>query len=390
MDQPVGHSPIGMSVFERRANCPGSMRMEAGRVDPGSSYARRGTELHAVAAACLTESLEAEDTIPDDPDGADLVRDYLDVVRAKHGELGGRLLVEQAFRLSLHELFWGTCDVAIVAPPRLWLADLKTGIGHHVAIRRDDGRLNWQLGGYALGALESLPAADASQITEVELCVIQPRTGPPRSTVASVGELHDLAADMLDVVAAAHQPDAPLLPGEHCAFCRARSDCPALRDRALAIAEAEFDVVDDGVVATSGPPPPESLTPLQLGQVKTAAAVIGIWLEGVNARARALADEGVEIPGWKLVDKRGRRIWADEVAAERTLGGLAGPSMFITKFVSPAVAEKVLKRFKLSKPANWNALITKSDPGTDLVPAFDPRPAVPPRITTQTVEPEET
>jgi hypothetical protein len=363
--------------------------MEMGRADPGSSYARRGTELHAVAAACLTESLEAEDTIPDDPDGADLVRDYLDVVRAKHGELGGRLLIEQAFRLSLHELFWGTADAIIVSPPKLWVGDLKTGIGHHVAIRRDDGRLNWQLGGYALGALESLPAADASQITEVELCVIQPRTGPPRLTVASVGELHDLAADMIDVVAAAEAPDAPLLPVEHCAFCRARSDCPALRDRALAIAEAEFDVVEGGVVATSGPPPPESLTPLQLGQVKTAAHVIGIWLEGVNARARALADEGVEIPGWKLVDKRGRRIWADEAAAERTLGGLAGPSVFTTKFVSPTVAEKVLKRLKLSKPPNWAALVTKSDPGTDLVPAFDPRPAVPPRVTTQTVEPEE-
>jgi hypothetical protein len=44
--------------------------------------------------------------------------------------------------------------------------------------------------------------------------------------------------------------------------------------------------------------------------------------------------------------------------------------------LSPAQAEKALKRAKLSKPKHWDELIEWTDPGTTLVPADDPRPAV--------------
>ena len=87
----------------------------------------------------------------------------------------------------------------------------------------------------------------------------------------------------------------------------------------------------------------------------------------------------MEIPGWKLVDKRGRRIWANEDDAERIVGALT-PLVFYTKFHSPTQVEKILKAEKIKKPSQWNEMVTLSDPGTALVPASDPRVAVSPRI----------
>ena len=236
-----GHSPLGMSVLERRYCCPGSMKAEEGRPNTTSVYAKRGTDLHEVAAACLREHLSPFDVIPEDPEGAELAMAYLIEVRSAHDRLGGTLQVEQAFELTaLSELYWGTADAVIIAPPVLYVADLKTGRGHAVPVRRPDGRVNLQLGGYGLGALHSLPAGLAHEITSIELVVVQPALGPPQRTVMTVAEVQDLAADLIEIAERALDPAAPRIAGDHCRFCRAAGDCPALRGRALIVARTEF------------------------------------------------------------------------------------------------------------------------------------------------------
>jgi len=366
-----------MSVLERRASCPGSMRMEDGRPGTTSVYAQRGTMLHAAAANCLEQHLDAADYLFDDLDGAAIIEPYIDIVREAGQRLGGQLLIEQGFHLQgLHELYWGTADAVIVSPPRLWVCDLKTGGGHAVPIRREDGRPNLQLAGYGLGALNALPPDAVNAIDEIELCIVQPRLGPPQTTVMTLAEIQDLAADLIDIADAATAPDAPLHAGEHCAFCRAAGDCPALREQALTRAGLEFDVVDAQLL-----PAPQTMAPEQLGRILWGAEVIDAWISAVRAHAKAIADRGTTVPGWKLVNRRGRRMWADEHDASRVLGPLApGGEMFRTELLSPAQAEKTLKRLKLKPPPEWNDLVTLSDPGTALVMNSDPRPAVGPRI----------
>ena len=368
-----GHSPLGMSVLERRYCCPGSMKAEEGRPNTTSVYAKRGTDLHEVGASCLREHLNPLEVISEDPEGAELVMAYLIEVQSAHDRLGGTLHVEQAFELTaLSDLYWGTADAVILSPPILYVADLKTGRGHAVPVRRDDGRVNLQLGGYGLGALHSLPAGLANEITQIELVVVQPALGPPQRTVMTTAEVHDLAADLIEIAEAALDPAAPRIAGDHCRFCRAAGDCHALRDRALAVAQTEFGPRD--LVW----PDPARMSPMELSSVLTEADMIDLWLVAVRAHAKALADRGEEIPGWKLVDKRGRRVWANEDDAERIVGALS-PSMFYTKFHSPTQVEKILKTQKIKKPAQWNELVTLSDPGTALVPASDPRPPAGPR-----------
>jgi len=356
-----------MSVLERRLGCPGSMRAEEGRPDRPSTYAQRGTLLHAAAAEALIRNIDVAEIIDGDPEGVDIVQAYVDEVREAHARLGGVLRVEHTFWMrDIHDLFRGTADAVIVAPPHLYVADLKTGAGHAVPVRRPDGRVSFQLGGYGLGAMQTVPTGVA--IDSIELVVVQPRLGPPQRTMATPEEMLDLAGDLLGIARAALDPDAPLIPGDHCAFCRAAGECPALRAQALADARSDF----------GDPPLPTSLAPEEIGHLLGRADMVEAWIAALRAHAYALAEGGGNIPGWKLVAKRGRRIWADE---DEAIGALEATDMpagdaFVTKLVSPAQAEKALKRLKLPLPSNWFDLVTMTDPGTTLVPEADKRPAV--------------
>lgn len=377
---PQGHSPLGMSVLERRAACPGSMQAEQGRQDRPSEYAQRGSNLHEVAAQCLTLTLDAVDLISEDPDGIDLVQPYLDTVREAHKRLGGELHVERQFRLEgLNALYWGTADAVIIAPPILWVGDLKTGGGHLVPIRRPDGSVNIQLGGYALGALQTVPAGVS--IEQIELVIVQPRRGPPIDTLMTPDEAMDLAGDLVNIARAALEPDAPRIAGDHCLFCRAAGDCPALRERALKQAEIDF---------ARELPMPSDLTLEEIGTLLARADMVDLWLTALRSHAKALADRGAEIPHWKLVNKRGRRVWKDEEEAERQLYDAKLPTSerYIEKLVSPAQAEKALKRLRLRPPKAWDDLVMMTDPGTVLVPQADRRPAVPGRPPALDFQPE--
>jgi hypothetical protein len=362
-----------MSVLERRFCCPASMRLEHGRAGRETEYSRRGTELHDIAARALQAGLEAPEALPDDPDGQDVLAVWLATVRKAHEMFEGELLIEHQFSLAaLHELYWGTADAVIIAPPRLWVGDLKTGGGHPVPVRRPDGRPNFQLAGYALGVLQSLPLG--TSIDEIMLCVVQPRRSSMQVTSMTMDEVMDLAGDLVEIAERAHAPDAVAIPGEHCTFCRGAPVCPALRERALAAAALEFD--DERPLAERLPAPAE-LTPEQLGDILQRAALIKVWVGAVEAHAKGLVEHGTDIPGWKLARKRSTRKWVNENDASDALTFLLEENRFAPQeLLSPAQAEKALKRAKLSKPKHWDELIEWTDPGTTLVPADDPRPAV--------------
>jgi hypothetical protein len=288
-------------------------------------------------------------------------------VRAKETELGAKAMVEAHFSLeALHDLYWGTTDAAIIAPPVLWIGDLKSG-GWRVQVRYADGHVNFQVGGYALGALQLVPPGVAIERIEVTIC--QPRNGGISSAVMSMDEVLDFAGEMLEIAEAAEAPDAPLIPGDHCQFCKASSDCPALRAGAYEAADIEF----------GGPPTPSEMTPEAMGKVLENAELIDLWIHAVRQRAKDDADRGVRIPGWKLVQRRGIRRWVDtdHAAASCMTYGLRGDALFEpAKLRSPAQVEKAFKAEKLTLPRDWSELVVTSDPGTALVPEADVRPAI--------------
>ena len=79
------------------------------------------------------------------------------------------------------------------------------------------------------------------------------------------------------------------------------------------------------------------------------------------------------VPGWKLVRKRGTRQWVNEEGAREALEGLGldATELMETSLISPAKAEKVLKKHKLAMPDD---LVVSISTGTTLAPLDDPRP----------------
>ena len=83
---------------------------------------------------------------------------------------------------------------------------------------------------------------------------------------------------------------------------------------------------------------------------------------------------GTAVPGFKLVPKRATRQWVDPEQAQTALEGIGldQTELMETKLLSPAQMEKVLKKRKLSMPAD---LIVAISSGNTLATEDDPRPA---------------
>jgi hypothetical protein len=89
--------------------------------------------------------------------------------------------------------------------------------------------------------------------------------------------------------------------------------------------------------------------------------------------AHGLIEEGASVPGWKLVNKRATRQWTDEDKASDFLEANGVYPLQEPKVISPAVAEKALKKAKIALPDD---LVVAVSTGSTLAPESDPRPAV--------------
>jgi hypothetical protein len=173
---------------------------------------------------------------------------------------------------------------------------------------------------------------------------------------------------MIEATAATDDDDAPRHAGDWCRFCKAAPTCPALADRAQAVAKDEFGEVTE----------PDSLSIEQLSKTLGELDILEKWCAKVREYAQKQAVDGHAIPGWKLVAKRAIRKWKDEreaAAALELLYALTEEDMHEQKFKSVASIEKLLGK---KNAGALSALVVKSSSGSVLVPESDKRPAVRP------------
>lgn len=372
--------------------CPGSVRESRGVENTSSSYARLGSAAHEVGERCLKgekqpaeflgQQIDLEDggeLIPVDQEMVEAVQVYVDTVRhvwaqAKASLTMGTVLIEHRFNLStIYEGLFGTCDAVVfdAEARRLHVIDYKHGEGVRVDVWQ-----NPQLMYYALGALTSAPKD--WRIEEVVLTVVQPRAyhndGPVRSYAMPAFELMEFAVDLADYAAATQDPDAPLVPGDHCRFCPAEAKCPKLQEHATA---AFLEAM------TGGEPTADNEGEYFSEWLEKLDAIEG-FCKAVREAAYARALAGKPVPKWKLVAKEGRRAW---VSPEQTIAflkakGVAEDDMLEPpkerELKTPAQMEK-LDPFKGKANAaakmELQSLAAKKSSGTTLVPESDPRPA---------------
>lgn len=378
-----GHARLGASGAHRWMVCPGSVRLEADLPDTRSPYADEGTAAHAVAeiclladepaASCVGKVIDVEgNPIPVTEEMAEAVQVYLDAI---HDTLqpGDVLTIESPFDLEPvtgRNDTWGTADATIYRPSArlLMVWDYKHGAGKVVEVED-----NPQEKFYGIGAALKRPEGEV--VEEVELVIVQPRAdhqdGPVRRWKTDVLELIGFSADIAEAAARTDDPNAPLVPGEGCRFCKAAGICPELRDQALALAQAEFDPVTPVNL-----PAPASLSPERLSAILRDAWIVKDWIKAVEAFAHSEAQHGRPPAGMKLVPTRATRTWASEDEVVRHLVGLGYDLNDIhtePKLKSPAQVEKVVSK---EDKAGLAALITKLSKNTILVPEEDPREPV--------------
>jgi hypothetical protein len=373
-NQPA-HSKIGASSMKRWANCPGSVKLSEGIPNVSSKYAAEGTEAHTWGEKVLRGE-NVPSSIPASMREAVMV--YVDYVRgmlADHGVGDDEFTLEQRFDLSaIYPGLFGTADCVMYLASRkqLVVVDYKHGAGLPVEVADEHGP-NVQLMYYATGAAHS-PQFKDKPIDTVKLVVVQPRCqhedGPVREVVVDSLDLLSFAHELAILAANTQKENAPLVPGKWCKdnFCPAAGICPALHSQANEVAARQFD---------------NHLTdPELLADTLSKLPVVEAWVKSVREHAYQAALRGEKIPGFKLVQKRATRRWADEAQTLRALKDMqfSEKDIFELKLKSPAQIEKILPKGLKNE---LKTLTVSESSGTTLVPDSDKRAVARPDVETQ-------
>ena len=354
---------VGGSTAKRVINCPGSVTLVAQMPPkPSSVYADTGTLLHNVIADVLDGKATAQDFLgavhADVTLDQDLIDNKLLPALAALNEIDPDKIMEYETEVvvgfgDLLPGVFGSSDIVGRIGDTAYIVDWKFGDGVAVDVEE-----NPQLMFYAAAAMRTPAAQWAFEgATKVELVIVQPPYVKRWETTPRRIQLFE--KELMQAVKVAQRPDAPLAQGEWCRWCAGKAICPIMTgaaDRAMVAALKSVDVSDVS------------------DYLKMADQLEG-WIKEVRALAMQTLEAGLPVPGYKLVPKRGMRQWVDENKALEAMRAMGVNTMELTEMtiLSPAKAEKVLKKHKLALPDDHVVSVSS---GNTLATEDDPRPAV--------------
>ena len=366
------HSKKGASAAHRWINCPGSIRLSEKCVqsDDGSEYAKEGTAAHALAEVKLKIALDRptkadelkEATKSEYFDGEmDEATDfYRDIVLEHYNAAGpgAEMMIEQRVDYSSWvEDGFGTSDAVIVNDDTIEIIDLKYGKGVRV-----DAKENEQMRLYALGAFEIF--GDLYDFDKVRMTIVQPRLDHVSTEEMTLNDLIDWAHEVVEPAAKeADEPDARVCPGDWCRWCPAKAICRARAEKNLELARYEFA-------------DPDLLEEEEIGEILTKAEELQKWAADLQAYALQQAMDGTTYDGWKLVEGRSVRKYADELKVAEVLqkAGFKEAMLYERKLQGLTAMEKLVGKKKLTE--TLGDLIIKPAGKPTLVPATDKREAI--------------
>lgn len=365
---PDRHALLGPSRAERWMACPPSARLCESREEESSEYAKEGTLAHRFGELLLKGGPQIElDKVRSDPlysaEMEEYVQGYAEFVRSRVEEAKARcvytrLCVELEVDLTdyVPEGF-GTSDAVILSDDTMEVIDLKYGMGVRVSAPE-----NPQMRLYALGAYGAL--GWAYDVHTIRTTIYQPRLNNISSDEFPVEELLDWAEKELTPKAKqAWEGKGEFNPGEaQCRWCAAAPQCRALAQYQLELAQAEFA-------------DPALLSPEEIGKILERLPHLTAWAETMKKHALSMALAGDSIPGFKLVEGRSARKYADPdgIAKRLTEAGFPKDRLFKPRELLGITAmEKLVGRKRLTDLAG--DLIIKPEGSPALVPLSDKRP----------------
>lgn len=369
---PERHSHVvGGSTAARMINCPGSVELLAQLpevTDIDTFYSREGTALHSAMEMLISGKISLDEIV-----GTEIETrsgPVVITVEHLHEALQPAMAYWNDFLMTVDDWLieaevdfpgikgaFGTTDV-LGRDHRdniTYVTDWKFGAGKGVLAEYGDVP-NEQLMFYACAARNTYPDL-FPEGCRVCLTIVQPRARDHDMITRTEVTLDDLTDFETGLQRALHQNYTN--PGRWCDFQRCKAICSHHTGPLLDIAaEQSIPTLDRKAYMAT------------LLRILKAAPVAEALIKEARAQAHLLLANGEEVPGWKLVAKRGLRQWAvddDEIMAQLKL---SREQIYQVSLRSPAQIEK------LSRKKVPTALAPVVSSGSTIAPDADKRPAI--------------
>ncbi|NWL89990.1 DUF2800 domain-containing protein [Paenibacillus sp. 79R4] len=369
------HALLSASGAHRWLHCTPSARLEDTLPDTESEAAKRGTLAHEIAELKLqrifsglpTRKFNAElkkfkahelyEPVIDDHTNA-----YVEFIQSIVHTFPTPPFVAIERKVDLTDYVpesFGTSDCIIIGAGKLYVIDYKNGQGVPVPAEN-----NPQMKLYALGAFKAFSLL--FPIEEVHLAIVQPKVwDQPSEWSISVTDLLAWGESIKPIAQAAYKGEGEYVIGEHCGFCRAKATCRARTEHMLK-------------AGSKAPLKPPLIGWDEVGEVLRQAEGVDKWYKALKEAALSEVLKGGQVPGWKAVEGRGGRDYADIDTAFTHLKekGIEEAVLYERKPLTPpqleeALTKKVYKEL-LEEPGH---VIRRSGTPT-LAPEGDKRPAI--------------
>lgn len=364
------HALLSASSAHRWLICSPSARLEEQFPDQGSPHAAEGTLAHELcelkvrqnfikkqSAATYKKKLKAireNEWYQKEMDG--YTDEYLDIVASIVHSFDAEPYINVEKKLDFSHVVpegFGTGDCVIIGGNDMHILDFKYGKGVPVSAVS-----NPQLKLYALGALKAYGLL--YPIQQVTMHIIQPRIHNNSDYTQSTEELLQWGETIKPWARQAYDGEGEYRPSEEiCRFCRAKATCRARAEKNLELAKEEFKQ-------------PPLLSAEEVGRILKQAKDLKAWVTDLEAWTLKEILAGGSVPGWKAVEGRSNRQFADQDKAFQLLqaSGLLDESMlYIRKPQTLTEIEKMLgkKEFRevladqVVKPPGKPTLVPEED-----------------------------
>lgn len=373
---PGKHARLSASGAKRWMACTPSVALEEQFPESSSTYADEGSFAHSLAELIINYNLhnmtkaefnkrfeKLKQNQYYNQEMQDYIDDYVRQIWEFTNEAKAKckdviVLTEQRLDFSAYvEDGFGTGDVVIIGDDELHIIDLKYGKG--VGVSAED---NPQIRLYGIGAIEAFSMI--YDFDRVRMTIIQPRLEMTTSETLTVEELVTWAdTEVKPRAALAMAGEGEFVVGDHCRFCKARATCRARAEYNLELTKMEFTQ-------------PELLQDDEIGDILRKAEQLANWVTDITEWALQEAINGKKWDGWKLVEGRSNRKYADEIKVADTLKGAGYDEavLYEKKLYGITAMEKLVGKKKFEELLN--ELIIKPQGKPTLVSVSDKRPEI--------------
>ena len=388
------HAKLSASGAELWLNCPGSVHMAELFPETTSPAAAEGTLAHALAQTMILSAgqdtlspvREAEYRAERDEVNAfysehkgmegsfdgmkKILEPYVDYVIEEFQTIqkkdpAAELMTEQHVDFSdIVPGGFGTSDVVIIGADICEVIDLKYGKGVPVsAINNPQIRL------YTYG---TMAAFDLSyDFSKVKMGIYQPRLDSVTSEELSAEDLRSWGKAVIVPAAKRALSKSPKYkPGPWCKshFCPAAGSCKARATKMHEFEEMLKRRQTDKAL----------LSGEEMGKALSSAREYTAWAKDLETEALAMAQEGQEVSGWKVVESVSKRKYKSEeiVAATLVKAGYDPALIYEKTLLGLTKMTQLVGKKDFKKLLEDPGLVYKPEGSPTLAPESDKRPAI--------------